>query len=173
MRFDIDVNGRSRMVSVERTAASRYRVVVDGRSHQIDVARVGAFGLSLLLNGDGGGGASREVQVAPAGPVGLMLVRIDGRTVTATVNGRRTGRGAAELSTGAGGQQPVVAPMPGRVVRVLVAVGDAVTARQAVVVVEAMKMENELRSPKDGRVKEVAVAAGASVEAGRILVVIE
>jgi biotin carboxyl carrier protein len=48
-----------------------------------------------------------------------------------------------------------------------------VTARQAVVVVEAMKMENELRSPKDGRVKEVAVAPGASVEAGRILVVIE
>jgi len=63
--------------------------------------------------------------------------------------------------------------MPGRVVRVLVAAGDPVTARQAVVVVEARKMENELRSPKDGRDKEVAVAPGASVEAGRILVVIE
>jgi biotin carboxyl carrier protein len=171
MTFDIDVNGRSRMVSVERAAASRYRVVVDGRPHEIDVVRVEAFGLSLLL--DGGLGVSREVQVAPAGPVGLMLVRIEGRTVTATVNGRRTGRAAADVSTGAGGQQAVLAPMPGRVVRVLVAVGDAVTARQAVVVVEAMKMENELRSPKDGRVKEVAIAAGASVEAGRILVVIE
>jgi biotin carboxyl carrier protein len=171
MTFDIDVNGRSRMVSVEPAAASRYRVVVDGRPHDIDVARVEAFGLSLLLDGDGG--VSREVQVAPAGPVGLMLVRIEGRTVTATVNGRRTGRTAADVSTGAGGPQAVLAPMPGRVVRVLVGVGDAVTARQAVVVVEAMKMENELRSPKDGRVKEVAVAAGASVEAGRILVVIE
>ena len=169
MTFDIDVNGRSRMVSVERAAASRYRVVVDGRPHEIDVARVEAFGLSLLLDG----GVSREVQVAPAGPVGLMLVRIEGRTVTATVNGRRTGRAAADVSTGADGQQAVLAPMPGRVVRVLVAVGDPVTARQPVVVVEAMKMENELRSPKDGRVKEVAVAAGASVEAGRILVVIE
>jgi biotin carboxyl carrier protein len=173
MTFDIGVNGRSRMVSVERAAASRYRVVVDGRPHEIDVARVETFGLSLLLDGDGGGRVSREVQVAPAGPVGLMLVRIEGRTVTATVNGRRTGRTAADVSTGAGGPQAVLAPMPGRVVRVLVAVGDAVTARQAVVVVEAMKMENELRSPKDGRVKEVAVAAGASVEAGRILVVIE
>ena len=63
--------------------------------------------------------------------------------------------------------------MPGRVVRVLVAPGDTVDARQPVVVVEAMKMENELRSPKAGRVKEVAVTPGTSVEAGRVLVVIE
>jgi biotin carboxyl carrier protein len=63
--------------------------------------------------------------------------------------------------------------MPGRIVRVLVAVGDAVTARQAVVVVEAMKMENELRAPRDGRVKEITATAGDPVEAGRILVVIE
>ena len=63
--------------------------------------------------------------------------------------------------------------MPGRVVRVLVAPGDEVAARQPVVVVEAMKMENELRSPKAGRVKDVAVTEGASVEAGRVLVVVE
>ena len=63
--------------------------------------------------------------------------------------------------------------MPGRVVRVLVAPGDTVAARQGVVVVEAMKMENELRSPKAGTVKEVAVTPGTSVEAGRVLVVIE
>jgi biotin carboxyl carrier protein len=62
--------------------------------------------------------------------------------------------------------------MPGRVVRVLVGPGDEVAARQGVVVVEAMKMENELRAPRAGRVKEIAVAAGASVEAGRVLVVI-
>jgi biotin carboxyl carrier protein len=171
MTFDIAVNGRSRMVSVERAASGRYRIVVDGRPHEIDAVRVGDFGLSLLL--DAGSGASREVQVAPSGPVGHMLVRIDGRTVAATVNGRRTGRAAADVSTGPRGEQAVLAPMPGRVVRVLVDVGDAVAARQAVVVVEAMKMENELRSPKDGRVKEIAVTAGASVEAGRILVVIE
>jgi biotin carboxyl carrier protein len=63
--------------------------------------------------------------------------------------------------------------MPGRVVRVLVSAGDTVAARDAVVVVEAMKMENELRALKAGRVKTVAVEAGASVEAGRVLVVIE
>ena len=63
--------------------------------------------------------------------------------------------------------------MPGRVVRVLVAKGDEVAARQAVVVVEAMKMENELRAARAGRVKDVLVAAGSLVEAGRVLVVIE
>jgi biotin carboxyl carrier protein len=63
--------------------------------------------------------------------------------------------------------------MPGRVVRILVGPGDEVTARQPVVVVEAMKMENELRSPKAGRVKDVSVAVGASVEAGRVLIVVE
>ena len=63
--------------------------------------------------------------------------------------------------------------MPGRIVRLLVARGDEVAARQPIVVVEAMKMENELRSPKTGRVKEIAAAAGESVDAGRVLAVIE
>jgi biotin carboxyl carrier protein len=171
MTFDIAINGRHRIVSVERAAAGLYRVVVDGRKHDVDAARVGSFGLSLLLEGNSG--VSREVQVSPAGGHGEMLVRIDGRIAAATVNGHRTGRAAADGGTLARGKQAVVAPMPGRVVRVLVAAGDAVTARQAVVVVEAMKMENELRSPRAGRVKEVAVAAGASVEAGRVLMVID
>jgi biotin carboxyl carrier protein len=171
MTFDIAVNGRSRMVSVERAAAAgRYRIVVDGRPHEIDAVRIGDFGLSLLL--DGGRGASREVQVAPSGPVGQMLVRIDGRTVAATINGRRTGR-VPDVSGGARGAQAVLAPMPGRVVRVLVEVGEAVAARQAVVVVEAMKMENELRAARDGRVRELSVGEGQSVDAGAVLMVVD
>ena len=63
--------------------------------------------------------------------------------------------------------------MPGRVVRVLVSIGDRVLAGQPIVVVEAMKMENELRSPKDGVVREVNVQAGGAVEARAVLVVIE
>ena len=97
---------------------------------------------------------------------------LDGRTATATVNGRRRGHGG-DSGAHTHGDQPVVAPMPGRVVRVLVAPGEQVSARQGVVVVEAMKMENELRAPKGGRVKDVSVSPGTSVEAGRVLVVIE
>jgi acetyl/propionyl-CoA carboxylase alpha subunit len=173
MTFEIEINDRSRTVSVERTASGRFRVIVDGRPHDVDAVRAGAFGLSLLLTGDAG--ISREIQIAPAGggASGLLLVGIDGRTVAATVNARRTRRAGAHGSADTHGEQAIVAPMPGRVVRVLVAPGDAVAARQGVVVVEAMKMENELRSPKAGRVKDVAVTPGTSVEAGRVLVVIE
>jgi biotin carboxyl carrier protein len=172
--FEIEVNDRSRTVSVECTAPGRFRVVVDGRPHDVDAVRVDSFGLSVLL--DGQAGISREIQVAPAdvrGGPGTLLVGMDGRTVGATLNGRRTRRAGRVGRTDADGEQVIVAPMPGRVVRVLVAPGDVVAARQSVIVVEAMKMENELRSPKAGRVKDVAVTAGTSVDAGRVLVVIE
>ena len=146
-------------------------VVVDGEAHDVQAERAGEFGLSLVV-GDASD-ASRELQVAPGAARGELLVSLGGRTVA----GRRQRPHAASrrdaTTAGAHGEQAVVAPMPGRVVRVLVAPGDTVAARQGVVVVEAMKMENELRSPKAGTVKEVAVTPGTSVEAGRVLVVIE
>jgi biotin carboxyl carrier protein len=83
--------------------------------------------------------------------------------------GRRSRRGPRD---GPEGPQRVCAPMPGKIVRVLVAVGDQVAARQGVVVVEAMKMENELRASRAGVVCEVLVSEGASVESGAPLVII-
>lgn len=171
MTFEIDINGRTRTVAIEKTSGGRYHVVLDGQPHTVDAARVGVYGLSLLIDGEEG--ASHDVQVTPAATGGELLITHGGRTLTATVNGRRTGRAGAETGASAQGEQPVVAPMPGRVVRVLVAVGDEVAVRQPVVVVEAMKMENELRSPKAGRVKELNVTAGTSVDAGRVLLTIE
>jgi len=63
--------------------------------------------------------------------------------------------------------------MPGRVVNVLVAVGDEVKADQGIIVVEAMKMENEVKAPKAGKIVEVKVAAGQAVEKGQLMIVIE
>ena len=170
MTFEIEVGGRTRTIAIEKNASGAYRVVLDGRSHDLDAARVGVYGLSLL---DRQTGVSREVQVTPATVPGELLITLGGRLASAAVNGRRTGRASADSGGGAHGEQAILAPMPGRVVRVLVARGDEVAVRQPVVVVEAMKMENELRSPKAGRVKDVSVSPGTSVEAGRILVVIE
>jgi biotin carboxyl carrier protein len=172
MTFEVDINGRSRAVSVERIGRTRhFRISIDGRAQLVDVVQTGEFGLSLLL--DGQAATSREVSVTRAGVPGELLITIEGRTVAASVNARRTRRAATDAGEHAQGEQSVVAPMPGRVVRVLVAAGDEVAARQGVIVVEAMKMENELRSPKAGRIKDVAVSAGMSVEAGRVLVVVE
>ena len=171
MTFEIDINGRTRTVAIEKSAEGRYRVVLDGEVHAVDAARVGVYGLSLLI--DGGGRTSHDVQVTPGATGTDLLITHGGRTLTATVNGRRTGRAGADTGASAHGEQSVLAPMPGRVVRVLVAVGDEVAVRQPVVVVEAMKMENELRSPKAGRVKELNVTPGTSVDSGRVLLVIE
>jgi biotin carboxyl carrier protein len=100
-------------------------------------------------------------------------VHVDGHAVPVTVltPGRRKVP-AKDRVTESSGQITVAAPMPGRVVKVLVAPGDTVTARQGLVVVEAMKMENELRAPRAGTVAEVRVREGAPVEANVVLVVI-
>jgi biotin carboxyl carrier protein len=169
MTFEIEIGGRVRTVAVEKASAGTYRVSLDGETHEVDAARVGVFGLSLLHRETG---FSRDVQVTPASAAGELLVSMAGRTVAVTVNGRRSRRSGAD-SGSSEGVQSVTAPMPGRVVRVLVSAGDEVAARQGLVVVEAMKMENELRSPKAGRIREVSVSAGDSVEAGRVLLVVE
>jgi len=176
MTFDIAVNGRSRNVSIERAGhapdgALRLRVNVEGASSLVDVQRSGEFGFSLVF--PEAADRSTTVHVAPGQAPGELLAYLAGRIAVVSVNASRTGRGAADTGAGAPGEQKIVAPMPGRVVRVLVAAGDQVEPRQPIIVVEAMKMENELRSPKAGRVKDVAVTAGTSVEAGRVLVVID
>jgi biotin carboxyl carrier protein len=172
MTFEVEVNGRTRSVSIDRAdGPDRFRVAVDGHTTLVDAQRTGLYGLSLLFPDQSHEGV--RVALAPGSVPGELLASLGGRTVAVLVNGRRSVRRGADPSAGAHGEQKVTAPMPGRVVRVLVAAGDTVEVRQPVVVVEAMKMENELRSPKAGRVKDVTVAAGASVEAGRVLVVIE
>lgn len=170
MTFEIDINGRTRTVTVERAKGGHFRVLLDGQAHDLDVVRSGVYGLSVVTGDDR---VSRELQVTPSSARGEMLVTLGGRLISASINARQTGRGGGDAAAATAGEQPVIAPMPGRVVRVLVQAGDEVAARQGVVVVEAMKMENELRAPKAGRVKEVNVAPGTSVEAGRVLIVIE
>jgi len=171
MTFEIEVNGRTRSVSIERAGDERFRVSVDGETTLVEARRNGGFGLSLLF--PEAAHETARVSIAPGSAPGEVLAYLAGRTAAVSVNARRTGRGGADAGGAAHGEQKILAPMPGRVVRVLVGPGDAVEARQPVVVVEAMKMENELRSPKAGRVKDIAVAAGTSVEAGRVLVVID
>ena len=119
---------------------------------------------------------------------GVWSVLIDGRSYEVCVDGSQAwvaGRSFTvqvedprELSAqaangGASGRRDVKAPMPGRVVRVLVEVGDEVAAGQGLMVVEAMKMQNEMPSPKAGRVAAVNVAAGDAVTSGQLLAAIE
>lgn len=166
------VRGRARRVMLDRRSPSAWHVTVDGVGYEVDVAEVGPDTFSLLLGG-GGGGRSISTVVVPAKDPGELQVVVDGRAVpvhvVATERSRKRGGSGADQS----GPQRVVAPMPGKVVRVLVTPGQQVEPRQGLVVVEAMKMENELRAAKAGRVVSVSAVEGQSVEAGAVLAIVE
>jgi biotin carboxyl carrier protein len=171
MTFEIEVGGRAHLVAVEPAGPPdhRFRVTVDGHTRVVDAVAVEDDTLSIIFPGERHS-ESHEVGFADGLQPAEVDVYLHGGTLTATVNGRRNRRAAEAAAVG---EQRVLAPMPGRVLRVLVAQGDEVALRQPLVVVEAMKMENELSSPKAGRVKQVSAIAGDSVEAGRLLVVVE
>jgi biotin carboxyl carrier protein len=137
----------------------------------VDADRVDPWTLSLIIHPKR---VSCEAGLAATTTPGTFAVHLRGGVVEAHVvprDGRW--RAAPIVPVHAAGVQRVTSPMPGRIVRVLVAPGDEVAARQGLVVVEAMKMENELRAPGAGQVREVLVTDGMSVEAGRLLVTIE
>ena len=115
--------------------------------------------------------ASAQLVVHVAGPARSL-----GRRTTLVLvasNGRRRRARKEDGAHAGSGPQRIVAPMPGKIVRVLVKSGEAVHARQPLVVVEAMKMENELRAGRDGTVAEIHAQEGMSVDAGVLLVVIQ
>ena len=168
MRYEIEVGGRLRQVAVER-AGDGFAVELDGRTWRIDASRVDAHTLSLILDNEVDSRTGSEVTIVPGRTAGQFTIQIGALPIAVTVNGRRR-VGASHRA--AAGPQRLAAPMPGKIVRVFVRPGDAVTARQPLVVVEAMKMENELRANRDGTVAEVHVREGVSVEAGAPLIVI-
>jgi biotin carboxyl carrier protein len=172
--YEIEIGGRTRRV-VARREGRGFAVEMDGRRWRVDVARGGAHSLSLIVdNGDGTHDSlSADVTIAPASSRDQLTVHVGPVPVTVAFNGRRARQRSGDTGASGGGPQRIAAPMPGKVVRVLVKPGDEVAARQPVVVVEAMKMENELRAVRAGTVAEVYAREHMSVEAGALLVVIQ
>lgn len=176
MIYEVAIGDRIRTVGIVRKGGLLH-VDVDGRTHIVDARRVNESVLSMLVQRDGATAPSRSIDAAFATQptAGDFDVHLDGRRVSVQIRpagafGRQKKDGGG---TAAAGPQRVVSPMPGKVVRVLVKPGDEVRARQGLVVVEAMKMENELRAARDGRVREVAAKEGQSVDAGTLLLIVE
>ncbi len=167
MRVEIEVGGRVRVVAIEHRGKALV-VSLDGVERVVDAVALGDHRWSLRFPDSG---AQHAVVVTPARSRAALDVLVDGLSIPARL--RPAGREAAKAGSGPRGAGKVTAPMPGKVVKVLVTVGQQVTARQGVAVIEAMKMENELRAGRDGTVRDVLVAEGALVDAGAPLVVIE
>jgi biotin carboxyl carrier protein len=169
VQYELEVGGRARQVTVQKTGDG-FAVTVDGRHWQVDAARIDAHTLSLLVDRVVSR-KSYDVVATPDPATKQLTVYVGSTAVSVARNGRR--RGKKEGSAAGAGPQRVVAPMPGKVVRVLVRPGDAIRARQPLVVVEAMKMENELRAGRDGTIAEIHAKEGASVDAGALLIIIQ
>lgn len=168
MHYVAIVGGKECQVEISEIAADRYQVLIDGRRLDVDAREVAPTTLSLVV-----GEQAYDVDLERTPTGGNALVR--GHVVEVEVLDLRRLRlrRAQESSAAPDGPATIVAPMPGKVVAVLVKDGDEVVAGQGLVVVEAMKMENELRAPKAGTVRDLKAEVGAAVENGMRLCVID
>lgn len=165
MKLEAQVGDATATIQIERKAGV-FRATIEDRVIEGDVLEPepGVFSFRI---GD------RVIEFHAGTIAGSELCRVV--TVTGTTDVRiidRKHRSAIDDSTGVG-QQTLLAPMPGRIVALLAAVGDRVERGQGVLVVEAMKMQNEVKAAREGVVTEIRVAAGDTVSSGQILALLE
>jgi biotin carboxyl carrier protein len=162
LKFAAKVGGTVREVVISRLDGN-YLVTLDGKEHLVDARKLEADFYSILYEGK-----SYEVAVEASGS--RYLVRYGAHEQVVEL--ADASRGGRDEIARKGGPVEIDATMPGKIVRVLVAAGDEVVLGQGLVVVEAMKMENEIAAPRAGRVIELSVAPGQTVEAGAKLILL-
>ena len=166
MKYEVLLAGRTRVVELARVADD-WTISLDGKELDANVAEVAPNTFSVLLNGE-----SHQIRIAPRTD-GTLTVHTGLAEYHAEVTDPRVWRGRRHGGLEVEGRQQVTAPMPGKVIRLLVSVGDTVEAGQGLLVVEAMKMQNEIRSPKNGRVEKLLAKEGLAVNAGDVLAWVE
>jgi biotin carboxyl carrier protein len=164
MKYEAEIDGQTLSLELEERDG-RVSVVMDGRLYEVEVVRPEA-GVYQLFVGD-------KVYEARVSSVDgeTLKINLRGRLFSANIIDRKHRRPGAD--SGDESQKLLVAPMPGKVVRLLLNPGDEVAAGQGVVIVEAMKMQNEIKSPKAGRLLEVRVGEGDTVSANQTLAIVE
>jgi biotin carboxyl carrier protein len=167
MKFEVQLASpsgkKTRTVDLERDGA-RWRISLDGEPIQVDAVEIAPNTLSILIRGE-----SHEIRIART-PNGQLNIQTGLREFTAEVSDPRSWRGRRAGHVEAEGRQQIAAPMAGKVVRLLIKAGDQVEVGQGLLVVEAMKMQNEIRSTKSGSVERLLATEGQTVNAGEILV---
>jgi biotin carboxyl carrier protein len=167
MAFIAKLGEQSYTVEIEESSKSVYRVSVDGHVFVVDGKKTGRTNFSLIVD-------NRSFEIEVDNSEDEYRVLVDGRNYHINLLDERRVRIGGD-STGAAlqGRQKVSVPMPGKIIAILVAEGDTVEKGQGLVIVEAMKMENEVHSPIAGEVKEIKVKPGDTVEGGAVLLIVE
>jgi biotin carboxyl carrier protein len=172
-RFSVELRGEEVEVTLEALENGRWQLTRGGKTRVLDVRKVanGSRSSTWSIVADGGGPATL-VDVDGVAPD--LTITLDNVSVPVKLASARSKLAAAAATRPRdSGPTAVRSPMPGKVVKVLVKVGDEVKSGQGVVVVEAMKMENELKAPRDGKIKQVSAEEGRTVESGQTLALIE
>lgn len=166
MKLELEIDGR--IIAAEFTATNgTAQLRVGEQTHEASVSQPEPGFFVVQLN-------NHVFRCAlEKSPSGETEVIVNGQRVPVTVQDKKRLRGIAGGSAGAAGKVSLISPMPGKIVRVMLSAGDEVAANQGVLIVEAMKMQNEVLSPKAGKVAEMRVAEGQTVNAGETLAVIE
>jgi biotin carboxyl carrier protein len=166
MTYDIIVDGKTHHVEVTR-GEKLWSCKVDDQEMEVDAALTARDVLSVLV-----GGKAYEIKRERSLQGELHMV-IGSARYAVDVQDPRSLRTRRAVAGAEAGPQKIKAAMPGKIVRILVSEGDDVEAGQGVIVMEAMKMQNEMKSPKAGRVQKVLTAEGSTVNAGDTLAVVE
>jgi biotin carboxyl carrier protein len=159
--------GETRTVGLREVEEGRYEVTIDGATVHVDAVRSGPTIYSVIEDG-----RQFEAMVDERGAHGFDVL-VAGRSFHLEASDERTKLLSGSLGAVASGPQSVAAEMPGKVVKVAAGAGERVAEGQGVVVIEAMKMENEIPSPIAGVVREIAVREGDTVEAGALLFTVD
>jgi biotin carboxyl carrier protein len=164
MTYDVTIDGKSYRLDLTQ-AEGQWSCRVDGRDIQVDAVLARPNVLSFRL-----GDKAYEVKCERVG--GEIHIWVGSQRFAAEVRDPRSLRGRTR-SDDEKGPRKLTAPMPGKVVRILLSAGAAVEAGAGVLVVEAMKMQNEVKSPKKGTIQKIMVSEGAPVNAGDVLAIVE
>jgi biotin carboxyl carrier protein len=166
VKYEVLLAGKTLVVDLARVN-DEWKVSLDGKELDASVVEVAPNTFSVLLNGE-----SHQIRIAPRAD-GTLTLHTGLAEYHAEVSDPRVWRGRRHGALEAQGRQQITAPMPGKVVQVLVGEGDAVEAGQGLLVVEAMKMQNEIRSPKTGKVQRLLAKENQAVNAGDVLAWVE
>ena len=164
MTYDIAIDGKNYRLDLNRQEGG-WSCRLDGREVEVDAVLARPDVLSLRI-----GNQAYEVKCERVG--GDLHIWVGSVRFAAEVRDPRSLRGRVR-AVDDHGPKKLTAPMPGKIVRVLVSQGDEVETGAGVLVVEAMKMQNEIKSPKKGTIQKILVAEGAAVNAGDVLAIVE
>jgi biotin carboxyl carrier protein len=168
MKFHAEVSGEEHEIEITREGEKVF-AQVDGRRYELEASEPEP-GVFLIKNH---GKVFEAIVTQPSSAAQPKLVSVGGDEFEIRLVDPKRLRNTAGGDVHAGGLAEIRTAMPGKVVRVIAAVGTEVGTGQGVIVVEAMKMQNELKSPKNGVVKEIRIAEGDTVGAGDVLATVE